>query len=255
MVKLGRIEIAGQSRLLARFFVDDGSSLRSVVDVDLAGLASSRFDAMEPPHAEGEDDDRRDDAQTGRREGRGAEVRHRNGVVDRRRSRQHRHGESECAEAYGGWHQPSRDVRGSEKLPCHWHQHEEGDKDADATIGDHGRGEHDGKHRASYPQLCGQETRDRGDRTAIVHELAEQPAKQEHGEPLRDKASRATHEGLRPMGEKRFTRDRSGQERSRRGHQQYAPPSVRKPHQQAEREQYPNESHGSVLCPTNEIAG
>jgi hypothetical protein len=49
------------------------------------------------------------------------------------------------------------------------------------------------------------------------------------------------------MSEKRLTRNRSGQHGSHRRHHEYAPPSIGKPHQESESEQYPDESHGSVL--------
>src|SRR6202022_2294882 len=86
-----------------------------------------------------------------------------------------------------------------------------------------------------------------GDRPTVVHQLAEQPAKQEHGKPLRNESTSTAHEGVRPMSEKRLTRNRSGQDGSRRCYDEYGPPSIGKPHHQAESEQYPDESHGSVL--------
>jgi hypothetical protein len=49
------------------------------------------------------------------------------------------------------------------------------------------------------------------------------------------------------MSEKRLTRNRGGEERSHRRHHEYAPPSIGKPHQQREPEQYSDEAHGSVL--------
>jgi hypothetical protein len=49
------------------------------------------------------------------------------------------------------------------------------------------------------------------------------------------------------MSEKRLTRNRGGQHGSHRRHHEYTPPSIGKPHQQSEPEQYPDESHGSVL--------
>ena len=206
----------------SRIFSSTTGAAPGLAAVALAGLARGRFGTAEPPHAESHGDDRRDDAQAGGREGRGAEVRHRNGVIDRGRSRERRHGERERTEADGRRHQAARDVRGPEHLLRHGHQHEKGDKDADAAIGDYGRGEHDREHRAACSQPFGQETRDRGDRTAVVHELAEQPAEQEQGKPLRDEASRTAHERLRPVGEERLARDRGGQERRQPG-----PPAVR----------------------------
>jgi hypothetical protein len=49
------------------------------------------------------------------------------------------------------------------------------------------------------------------------------------------------------MSEKRLTRNRSSQDGSRRCYDEYGPPSIGKPHQQSEPEQYPDESHGSDL--------
>ena len=97
------------------------------------------------------------------------------------------------------------------------------------------------------PQPFGQVARDRRDGAAVIHELAEQPAEQEQGQPSPNEARRTPHEGLRPMGEERLARQRGNHECSRRGRQQYAPPAKGQPHQQGEREQYPDESHTSTL--------
>ena len=80
------------------------------------------------------------------------------------------------------------------------------------------RREHDREHRAVRSQPVSQETCNSGDRTAILHELAKQSAEQEQGKPSRYEARRTAHESQRPMGEKRLARDRSGQNRRRRGH-------------------------------------
>jgi hypothetical protein len=49
------------------------------------------------------------------------------------------------------------------------------------------------------------------------------------------------------MSEKRLTRNRSRQEGGHWCYDEYGPPSIGKPHHQSEPEQYPDESHGSVL--------
>jgi hypothetical protein len=63
-------------------------------------------------------DSGRQDAQAWRREGRGAEERHRDGVLDGWRARQRRHGEGGGAQRDGGRHQPARDIRPRGTAPC-----------------------------------------------------------------------------------------------------------------------------------------
>ena len=71
--------------------VDPG---RSPVAECLAGTPGRGFGAAEPPQAEGEHHGRGDDAEPRRGKRRRTEERHRDRVLDRRRSRQGRHGES-----------------------------------------------------------------------------------------------------------------------------------------------------------------
>jgi hypothetical protein len=49
------------------------------------------------------------------------------------------------------------------------------------------------------------------------------------------------------MSEKRLTRNRSREEGSHRCYDEYGPASIGEPHHQSEADQYPDESHGSVL--------
>jgi hypothetical protein len=66
-----------------------------------AGVSPRASCRSQPPQAEAEHDGRGDHAEPGCREGRGAEERHRDGVLDRRRSRQRRHGEGEVPDRDG----------------------------------------------------------------------------------------------------------------------------------------------------------
>jgi hypothetical protein len=85
VVHLNRVEIA-YHRMLPKFLINHRSGLRSGAIV-FAGFTRDHLGTGEPPHAEKQRDDGRDDAQTWSGEGRRAEIRHWNGVVDRRRSR------------------------------------------------------------------------------------------------------------------------------------------------------------------------
>src|SRR6202040_4223068 len=69
-----------------------------------------------PPHAEAEHDQRCQSTEAGGREGRGTEERHRDGILDRRRSRKGGHGKSRRAQHDCGWHQSSRNSSGAKQL-------------------------------------------------------------------------------------------------------------------------------------------
>jgi lambda family phage portal protein len=56
------------------------------------------------------------------------------------------------------------------------------------------------------PQAQGHEVRDRRDRAAVLHQLAEQGGEQEQREELRQEARGAAHEGLGPVCERRLAR-------------------------------------------------
>jgi hypothetical protein len=66
----------------------------------------------------------------------------------------------------------------AEQRLCHGRQHEEGNKQANAAIGDDRAGEHDRKHCAAGSQALGHEIGDGRYRAAVVHQLAEHGAEQ-----------------------------------------------------------------------------
>src|SRR5579871_1313401 len=88
---------------------------------------------------------------------------------------------------------------------------------------------------------------DRGDRSAIVHELAEQRAEQKYREELRDELRSAAHESLRPMGEQGLSGESSSDDRDKRRKEQHAPPAEREPDQKAKGNDDSDETHGSDL--------
>ena len=98
--------------------------------------------------------ERGNDAEAGRGKRRGAEERHRDRVLDRWRARQSRHGEGRGAEHDRRRHQPARDCRRAKQRLRHRGEHEEGDEQADAAIGDQRAGEHDREHRAPRRPDC-----------------------------------------------------------------------------------------------------
>jgi hypothetical protein len=89
-MNLGRIELArGGGAFAHMFIVGGGVGLRRGLGAEAFATAARRlFGAMKPPQAETEHDQRRHDAEAGRGKRRGAEERHRNGVLDRRGARQ-----------------------------------------------------------------------------------------------------------------------------------------------------------------------
>ena len=86
----------------------------------------------------------------------------------------------------------------------HRRENEEGDEQAHPAVSDNRAGKHDGEHRALRAQALGHVFGDRGHRARILHELAEQRAKEKDREELHDELRRARHEGLRPMREQRL---------------------------------------------------
>ena len=87
VLELGRIEFARGGGALAEHLVigDFLDRCRCPVAELLAGAFGGRFGAAEPPQAEPEHDGGGDDAEPRRCKRRGAEERHRDGVLDRRR--------------------------------------------------------------------------------------------------------------------------------------------------------------------------
>ena len=69
------------------------------------------------------------------------------------------------------------------------------------------------------------------DGSAVVHQLAEQRAKQEQGKELRHKLCRASHEGLRPVRKQRLAGRGRCNERRSWSEQKHAPAFVGQPDQ------------------------
>src|SRR5262249_340744 len=100
MLDLRRVEFPCGSRSLANKLIVSRNVDRSrgfapvvLAPVALAGAASRGLGADKPPQAKTKHNERRDDAEPGRGKWRRAEERHRDGVLNRRRTRQRRHGE------------------------------------------------------------------------------------------------------------------------------------------------------------------
>ena len=184
----------------------DGSTLDDAGDVTeaLAGQTRRALGTRQPPQTESEHDDRGDDAEARSGERRRPEERHRDGVLDGRRARHRRHREGRGAKRDSGRRQAVRDIGGAEQALRHRHDHEEGDEEADATVGDDRPGQHDGQHCSLGTHLFGHELGDGADRPAVVHQLAENGAEQEEREELGDEPGRRPHEGLRPVREERL---------------------------------------------------
>ena len=68
-------------------------------------------------------------------------------------------------------------------------EHEEGDEQADAAVGDERAGQHHRQHRAARAELSRSCSGDRGDRAAVLHQLAEHRAEQEQRKELREEAA------------------------------------------------------------------
>jgi hypothetical protein len=179
---------------------------------------SGGFGAAQRPQTEPQHNRRSNDAEARGGEGRGAEERHRNRVLERGRSRQRRHGEGGGTQSDRRRHQPVRNVRGAKKGLSHGCEHEERHKQADTAIGDDGPGQHDAEHGAAGSETRRHGTGDGRNRAAVFHELAEQSAKQKQRKELRQEACRAGHEGLGPMSEQRLPRG-GGREQGRDGGQ------------------------------------
>ena len=231
--RLGRIERTGGRGPLAhdRVIGGGGSGIGGddEIAVTLTRPARALLRKRQPPHAEDEHDEGRDDTQAGRGEGRGAEERHGDRVLNRGRARQGGHGEGRGAERDGGRHQAAWDVGRAKQRLRHRPEHEEGDEQTHAPVGDQRAGQHDRQHGAARPERLGHEASDGRDRAAVVHELPEHGAEQEQREELGEKAARRSHEGLRPARQERFARrERDDQRRHWREHQD-APAAKRQP--------------------------
>ena len=142
---------------------------------------------------------------------------------------QRRHGEGHGAERDRSRHEPARDVGGLEQALRHGNENEEGDEQAHAAIGDDGAGESDRKDRPRGPELFCHEAGDGFDRTAVVHQLAEERAEQKERKELCEELGSAVHEGFRPMGKQRLSRRGSADEGRGRREQQHAPAAIGQP--------------------------
>ena len=229
MRDLGGIEFARDGGALARRLFLRRHVDRLVLAVAFAGAARRAFGEAEPPQPEAEHDGGGDDAEAWSREGRGAEERHGNGILQGRGAGQRRHGEGHGAERDRRRHEPARDVGGLEQALRHGNENEEGDEQAHAAIGDDGTGESDRQDRPRGPELLGHEAGDGFDRAAVVHQLAEERAEQKERKELREELGGAAHEGFRPMGKQRLSRRGSGDEGRGRRQQQHAPAAIGQP--------------------------
>jgi len=135
-------------------------SRQRVVAKTFAIRAGPGLSPGEPPQAESQHDRGSDEAQSRRRERRGAEERHGDGVLDRRSARQRRHGEGGGAKHDRRRHQPTRNARRAKQSVGHRRDDEKGHEQADAAIGDEGAGEDHRQHRPFGAELFGHELGD-----------------------------------------------------------------------------------------------
>ena len=176
----GRIERAGGRGPFAHQSVFGGGiGSNESVAIAFTPAASHSLGARQPPQAETQHDDGRDDAQPRRGEGRGAEERHGDRVLDRRRARQGGHGEGRGAEGNGRRHQTIRDIGRAKQGLGHRSNYKKGDKQAHAAVSNQGTRQHDRQHGAARTEPFGHEAGDGRDRTAVVHELPEHGAEEE----------------------------------------------------------------------------
>jgi hypothetical protein len=96
---------------------------------------------------------------------------------------------------------------------------------------DHSAGEYDREHGPARSQTLGHEASNGRHGAAVLHELAEQRAKEKNWEELHDESCSAAHEGLRPMGEQRLSRQARRQDRRGRSEQKHAPAAIGEPDQ------------------------
>ena len=106
-----------------------------------------------------------------------------------------------------------RNVGFAEEGNGHRRQYEEGDEEADATVGHSGASKDHRKDRAAGTQFRRHVARNGANRAAVVHQLPEQRAEQENREELCDEACRCFHEGLCPVGQQRLAGNARSHER------------------------------------------
>ena len=119
--------------------------------------------------------------------------------------------------------------RRAKQFMRHRRENKEGDKQADAAIGDDGAGEHDREHGPLRPKTLGHELGDRSHRAAILHQLTEQGAEEKNREELHGEVRGASHESLRPVCEQRLSRQSGREDGGGGSEQKHAPAPVREP--------------------------
>ena len=132
MDRFRRIERAGGGGAFAHEQVLSRVLVRNIGPIALALGARASLGSPEPPHAEAEHHQRRYKSKPRRGEGRGAEKRHGDRILNRRRSGQSRHGEGGRAERDRRRHEPPRNRCRAKQLMRHRRDDEEGDEQADA---------------------------------------------------------------------------------------------------------------------------
>ena len=188
----------------------------------------------EPPHSECKHDQGRNDAQSGRCERRRSEERHRYRVLNSGCAGQCRHCESGCAERNSRWKQAPRHVTGFEQGQPHRCQHEEGHEQTDSAICDKGAGQYDGQCSPRRSQVLRHVVGNGSDRTAIVHQLAEQRSKEKDREELCDETRSGRHERLSPVRQQWLAGERGGNERRAGSKQEDGPSPEGEEHQKGE---------------------
>ncbi len=245
----GGIELAGKRRSLADEVVvrDAAGGDLAREAVALVGGAGAGLGALQPPEPEAQHDRGSKYPEPGRGEGRGAEERHRDRVLDGGRAGHGRHGEGGGAQRDRRGHQPMWNVGRLEQGMPHGSEHEERDEQADAAIGDDGARQHHGQDGAPRSEPGRHRLRDDLDRAARLHQFAEQGAEQEDGEELRQEIGGAAHEDLCPARQHRLARQQGGEDGAGRCEQQDAPAAIGEEDQQAECDENPEKPHRSDL--------
>ena len=94
-----------------------------------------------------------------------------------------------------------RNRRLPEQRGRYWEHGESHDEEADSAIGKQGTGQHHRHDGSLLSQSLGDGAGDGKRGAAVIHQFAEDTAKQEKREEIGDEAPRTLHEGQRPFGE------------------------------------------------------
>ena len=203
----------------------------------------------EPPGAEAEHDQAGDHPQARRGEGIGAEEGVGNGVLDRRSAGQRGHGEGERAEGDGTGDQALGNARFAKQRSADRIHGEGHHEQRHAAVGEDAAGQHDGQDGALAPHFRNYAVGDGARRSRVVHQLAEQGAEQEQREELDHVAAHGLHEHLGVGGQQQA--DVAGKQQRQQGQQrsedQDVDAAVREVHQQGERNQNTEGTHGWFL--------